>query len=181
MALKELIEIKFRLADGSDIGPNKYTPATTVGSLKEKIIAQWPKDSGPKTINDVKLINAGMILENNRTLGESRLPVAEVAGGVITMHVVVRPPMNEKARVHDNHRTAFRQKSLVARIGYFCITKCQSVELMRLPSPVFNFLDVCCCRFLLIQKYKLFGPLVLLVLYAYFACVKTHHHLVNLL
>lgn len=43
MALKELIEIKFRLADGSDIGPNKYTPATTVGSLKEKIIAQWPK------------------------------------------------------------------------------------------------------------------------------------------
>ncbi|XP_069153424.1 membrane-anchored ubiquitin-fold protein 3 isoform X4 [Solanum lycopersicum] len=98
MALKELIEIKFRLADGSDIGPNKYTPATTVGSLKEKIIAQWPKDSGPKTINDVKLINAGMILENNRTLGESRLPVAEVAGGVITMHVVVRPPMNEKAR-----------------------------------------------------------------------------------
>lgn len=56
------------------------------------------KDSGPKTINDVKLINAGMILENNRTLGESRLPVAEVAGGVITMHVVVRPPMNEKAR-----------------------------------------------------------------------------------
>ncbi|WMV27076.1 hypothetical protein MTR67_020461 [Solanum verrucosum] len=45
MALKELIEIKFRLADGSDIGPNKYTPATTVGSLKEKIIAQWPKEA----------------------------------------------------------------------------------------------------------------------------------------
>ncbi|MCE3215151.1 Membrane-anchored ubiquitin-fold protein 3 [Datura stramonium] len=100
MALKELIEIKFRLADGSDIGPNKYTPITTVGSLKEKIIAQWPKDkdSGPKTINDVKLINAGRILENNKTLGESRLPVAEVPGGVITMHVVVRPPMNEKTR-----------------------------------------------------------------------------------
>ncbi|WMV27078.1 hypothetical protein MTR67_020463 [Solanum verrucosum] len=56
------------------------------------------KDSGPKTINDVKLINAGRILENNKTLGESRLPVAEVPGGVITMHVVVRPPMNEKAR-----------------------------------------------------------------------------------
>lgn len=43
MASKELIEIKFRLADGSDIGPNKYTPSTTVGSLKERIIAQWPK------------------------------------------------------------------------------------------------------------------------------------------
>ncbi|KAH0683620.1 hypothetical protein KY289_021372 [Solanum tuberosum] len=72
------------------------------------------KDSGPKTINDVKLINAGRILENNKTLGESRLPVAEVPGGVITMHVVVRPPMNEKARVHDNNRTAFRHKSPVA-------------------------------------------------------------------
>ncbi|XP_009789083.1 membrane-anchored ubiquitin-fold protein 3-like [Nicotiana tabacum] len=99
MAAKELIEIKFRLADGSDIGPNKYMPNTRVDTLKEKIIAQWPKDKdyGPKTINDVKLINAGRILENNKTLGESRLPVAEVPGGVITMHVVVRPPMNEKS------------------------------------------------------------------------------------
>lgn len=43
MAAKELIEIKFRLADGSDIGPNKYMPNTRVDTLKEKIIAQWPK------------------------------------------------------------------------------------------------------------------------------------------
>ncbi|XP_019175313.1 PREDICTED: membrane-anchored ubiquitin-fold protein 6-like [Ipomoea nil] len=106
MAVAELVEIKFRLADGSDIGPNKYSPSSTVGSLKEKIIAQWPKDkeNGPKTINDVKLINAGKILENNRTLSESRLPVAEVAGGVITMHVVVRPPMVDKNndKLHDD-------------------------------------------------------------------------------
>lgn len=44
----------------------------------------------------MKLINAGRILENSRTLGESRLPVAEVPGGVITMHVVVRPPIHDK-------------------------------------------------------------------------------------
>ena len=43
MAVQELVEIKFRLADGSDIGPNKYSPSSTVGFLKEKIIAQWPK------------------------------------------------------------------------------------------------------------------------------------------
>ncbi|KAJ8539444.1 hypothetical protein K7X08_013696 [Anisodus acutangulus] len=81
------------LADGSDIGPNKYASSTTVGSLKEKLIAQWSKDkdNGPRTTNDVKLINAGRILENSRTLGECRLP-----GGVITMHVVVRPPNNDK-------------------------------------------------------------------------------------
>lgn len=43
MAVQELVEIKFRLADGSDIGPNKYSPSSTVGFLKEKIIGQWPK------------------------------------------------------------------------------------------------------------------------------------------
>ncbi|CAA2994452.1 membrane-anchored ubiquitin-fold protein 6-like [Olea europaea var. sylvestris] len=93
MAVEELVELKFRLADGSDIGPIKYSSSTTVGFLKEKIIAQWPKDkeNGPKSINDLKLINAGKILENNRTLMESRLPLTEVPGGVITMHVVVRP------------------------------------------------------------------------------------------
>ena len=55
------------------------------------------KDIVPKTLNDVKLINAGRILENNKTLGESRVPVGEVPGGVITMHVVVRPPQSDKS------------------------------------------------------------------------------------
>ncbi|THG08594.1 hypothetical protein TEA_005436 [Camellia sinensis var. sinensis] len=157
MAGEDLIELKFRLADGTDIGPSKYNPSTTVGSLKEKIIAQWPKgckffyplatlrklftfqlsyqtaeifertfelsgisgealkmvvllvitvtvlvdsvsnkDNAPKTINDVKLINAGKILENNKTLAESRLPIGELPGAVITMHVVVRPPFSDK-------------------------------------------------------------------------------------
>lgn len=43
MAADELVELKFRLADGSDIGPSKYNSTATVTSLKEKIIAQWPK------------------------------------------------------------------------------------------------------------------------------------------
>lgn len=98
MASDELIEVKFRLFDGTDIGPNKYHPSTTVGSLKEIILTRWPqgKEITPKTINDVKLINAGKILENNRTLAESRVPVGEFQGGVITMHVVVRPPLLNK-------------------------------------------------------------------------------------
>ncbi|KAJ0751549.1 putative Ubiquitin-like domain superfamily, UBL3-like, ubiquitin domain-containing protein [Helianthus debilis subsp. tardiflorus] len=54
------------------------------------------KENGPKTINDVKLINAGKILENNKTLAESRSPVSEIPGGVITMLVVLRPPMADK-------------------------------------------------------------------------------------
>ncbi|PWA93372.1 membrane-anchored ubiquitin-fold protein [Artemisia annua] len=98
MASEDLIEVKFRLADGSDIGPNKYSPTITVGSLKEMILSQLPKDeeNGPKTINEVKLINAGKILENHKTLAESRSPVSEVPGGIITMLVVVRPPMPDK-------------------------------------------------------------------------------------
>ncbi|CAL8997265.1 hypothetical protein PRUPE_1G510100 [Prunus persica] len=95
---QDLIELKFRLSDGTDIGPHKYSPSTTVQSLKEKILAQWPKEkeNGPRTINDLKLINAGKILENNRTLADSRLPVGELPGGLITMHVVVRPPIADK-------------------------------------------------------------------------------------
>lgn len=54
------------------------------------------KEIAPKTINDIKLINAGRILENNRTLAESTVPVGEPSGGVITMHVVVRPPQFDK-------------------------------------------------------------------------------------
>ncbi|EMS61518.1 hypothetical protein TRIUR3_12104 [Triticum urartu] len=79
---KEPIEVKFRLFDGTDIGPNKYDPATTVTALKEFVLARWPQDKDiiPKTLNDVKLINAGRILENNKTLAESRVPVGEVPG-----------------------------------------------------------------------------------------------------
>uniref|UniRef100_A0A1D1ZF99 Membrane-anchored ubiquitin-fold protein n=1 Tax=Anthurium amnicola TaxID=1678845 RepID=A0A1D1ZF99_9ARAE len=99
MAGEDMIELKFRLFDGTDIGPSKYDPSTTVASLKEIILARWPQDKGiaPRTINDVKLINGGKILENNQTLAASRVPVADLPGGVITMHVVVRPPVFDKS------------------------------------------------------------------------------------
>ncbi|VAI49280.1 unnamed protein product [Triticum turgidum subsp. durum] len=102
---KEPIEVKFRLFDGTDIGPSKYDPATTVSALKDFILARWPQDKEitPKTVNDLKLINGGKILENNRTLAESRVTIGEVPGGVITMHVVVRPPQVDKNRgIADN-------------------------------------------------------------------------------
>lgn len=40
---EEPIEVRFRLFDGTDIGPDKYDPSTTVASLKETIIARWPQ------------------------------------------------------------------------------------------------------------------------------------------
>ena len=61
------------------------------------------KEIAPKTVNDLKLINAGRISENNRTLAESRVPVGEVPGGVITMQVVVRPlQVDKNSGIADN-------------------------------------------------------------------------------
>ncbi|KAD7479623.1 hypothetical protein E3N88_02759 [Mikania micrantha] len=43
MPEEDLLELKFRLLDGSDIGPFRYSPASTVAMLKERIVAEWPK------------------------------------------------------------------------------------------------------------------------------------------
>lgn len=41
--VQDQLEIKFRLTDGSDIGPKSFPLATSVATLKEDILAQWPK------------------------------------------------------------------------------------------------------------------------------------------
>ncbi|KAK2359935.1 Membrane-anchored ubiquitin-fold protein 4 [Trifolium repens] len=94
MPEEELVELKFRLFDGSDIGPFRYSPTSTVSMLKERIFSEWPKDKKiiPKAANDIKLINAGKILENNKTVGQCKVPFGELKG-VITMHVVVQPSL----------------------------------------------------------------------------------------
>ncbi|CAB4275484.1 unnamed protein product [Prunus armeniaca] len=97
MPEEDLVELKFRLYDGSDIGPFRYSPASTVAMLKERIVAEWPKDKkiAPKGANDIKLINAGKILENNKTVGQCRAPFGELPRGIITMHVVVQPSVTK--------------------------------------------------------------------------------------
>ncbi|THG08734.1 hypothetical protein TEA_017397 [Camellia sinensis var. sinensis] len=186
---EDLVELKFRLYDGTDIGPFRYSPASTVAMLKERIVAEWPKGDpficvrfiqlrmanpndhcpatmghcvvlqlgekfignrilrfedlndweaeelipflgvfmhswrtarvhrrmeeclvlgafgsdlhwftldkkiAPKAANDVKLINAGKILENGKTVGQCRIPFGELPKSVITMHVVVQPSL----------------------------------------------------------------------------------------
>ncbi|CAI5958427.1 unnamed protein product, partial [Closterium sp. NIES-65] len=51
---------------------------------------------GPKSVNEITLINAGRLLENTKTLSESRVPVSEIVGTPITMHVVVHPAQADK-------------------------------------------------------------------------------------
>ena len=51
------------------------------------------KKIAPKAANDVKLISAGKILENNKTVGQCKTPFGELPNGVITMHAVVQPSL----------------------------------------------------------------------------------------
>ncbi|OAY67588.1 Membrane-anchored ubiquitin-fold protein 1 [Ananas comosus] len=64
-----------------------------------KYLGTWllmtDKENGPRTINDITLINAGRILENSRTLEECRSSVCDLSG-VTAMHVVVRLPPSER-------------------------------------------------------------------------------------
>jgi len=43
MPEEDLVELKFRLYDGSDIGPIQYSSNSTVAAIKERIISEWPK------------------------------------------------------------------------------------------------------------------------------------------
>ncbi|KAK4798658.1 hypothetical protein SAY86_030984 [Trapa natans] len=92
MPEEDLVELKFRLYDGSDIGPFQYPPTSTIGMVKERVVAEWPKDKKitPKSANDIKLINAGKILEISKTVGQCRVPFGDLPNAVITMHVVVQ-------------------------------------------------------------------------------------------
>ncbi|KAI3463131.1 hypothetical protein Pfo_019794 [Paulownia fortunei] len=93
MPEEDFVELKFRLYDGSDVGPFRYSPASTVAMLKERIVAEWPKDKkiAPKAASDVKLISGGKILENNKTVAQCKMPFGELPNGVVTMHAVVQP------------------------------------------------------------------------------------------
>ena len=60
MPEEDLVELKFRLYDGSDIGPFRYSPASTVAMLKERIVADWPK--GGKRVNGFKFLGFAVVV-----------------------------------------------------------------------------------------------------------------------
>ncbi|CAL5357582.1 unnamed protein product [Camellia sinensis] len=100
---EEHIELKFRIYDGTDIAHTTYAPSTTVATLKQRLVAEWPQDKSvvPKSVSDLKLIHAGKVLENIKTLEESKINFGDLPGGVITMHVVVQPPVAKKKTVQE--------------------------------------------------------------------------------
>lgn len=40
---EERIELKFRIYDGTDIGHSTYASSMTVGTLKQRLVTEWPK------------------------------------------------------------------------------------------------------------------------------------------
>lgn len=60
------------------------------------LVASTDKTVIPKSVNDIKLIHAGKILENSKTLAESTILFGDLSGGIITMIVVVQPPVVKK-------------------------------------------------------------------------------------
>ncbi|KAA8543149.1 hypothetical protein F0562_021356 [Nyssa sinensis] len=81
-----------------NIGHRTYASSTTVATIKQRLVTEWPQDKSviPKSASDMKLIHAGKVLENSKTLSESRVHFGDLPGGVITMHVVVQPPVAKK-------------------------------------------------------------------------------------
>ncbi|KAB1211810.1 Membrane-anchored ubiquitin-fold protein 4 [Morella rubra] len=135
MPEEDLVELKFRIYDGSDIGPFRYSPASTVAMVKERIVADWPKDKKivPKGANDLKLINAGKVLENNKTVGQCRVPFGELPRGVITMHAVVQPSLAKAKTV---------QVVLVSAESFLFVYK-QKRRLTRPQEKVFVHVPYC--------------------------------------
>ncbi|KAM7272920.1 hypothetical protein ACFE04_027584 [Oxalis oulophora] len=90
---EELVDLKFRLFDGSDLGPFRYASNSTIDMLKQRVLSDWPKGKPiiPKGVNEIKLISSGKILENNKTVGQCKAPFSDLPGAVIIMHVVVQP------------------------------------------------------------------------------------------
>ncbi|XP_042374482.1 membrane-anchored ubiquitin-fold protein 4-like isoform X1 [Zingiber officinale] len=91
------VELKFRLYDGSDIGPIRCASSSTVAMLKERVISEWPRDKKiiPRVATDVKLICGGKILENSKTVAQCRSPFGGIPAGFITMLVVIQPSSNK--------------------------------------------------------------------------------------
>ncbi|PRQ26278.1 putative membrane-anchored protein [Rosa chinensis] len=101
---EERIELKFRIYDGTDIGHSSYAPSMTVATLKKRLLSEWPqaKTVTPKTVNEVKLIHGGRVLENSKTLADSKImSFGNLPGGVITMHVVVQPTVAKEKKAKN--------------------------------------------------------------------------------
>ncbi|PQP97142.1 membrane-anchored ubiquitin-fold protein 3-like [Prunus yedoensis var. nudiflora] len=105
---------KKKKGEGRDIGHHSYAPSMTVANLKKRLLAEWPqaKTVTPKSANEVKLIHSGRILENNKTLADSRITSAnQPGGGAVIMHAVVQPPVPKQKKTDKNQKDMQKMNS----------------------------------------------------------------------
>ena len=65
MPEEELIQLKFRIYDGTDIGPFRYPPTSTVATLKDRVVSDWPKGCRFLHIFFVYLVFATLLVYAN--------------------------------------------------------------------------------------------------------------------
>lgn len=68
-----------------------HTFFSSVFNLGFECVCCLDKKLVPKSASDIKLINAGKILENGKTVAQCKAPFDDLPKSVITMHVVVQP------------------------------------------------------------------------------------------
>lgn len=96
------VNLRFRHTQG-DIGPTKFTVSTSIQNVKERLLTLWPKEGPlaaeqPSSSADIKLILAGKITDNAKTLQDYKREMGEYTPeSIVTMHLVVRPPTAPKA------------------------------------------------------------------------------------
>ena len=103
---REGYNIRFRHVAG-DFGPYVFPKTSTVMTLKEKIMEEWPGmvSSGslvganivaPKTASELRIIFGGRMLDNQKLVKELQHSMGNPQGQkMVTMHVVVRQPSEE--------------------------------------------------------------------------------------
>ena len=117
----ETASVRFRLYDGTDIGPMSVPLGTTVGAVKEAVLDSWPQARAlqtcgarlrtpdvalprrslqdrerPEGPGALKIILSGRLLGNEVTLADARTPT----DALVTMHLVVAPPKVRRAVPH---------------------------------------------------------------------------------
>ena len=104
---REGYNIRFRHVAG-DFGPYVFPKTSTVMTLKEKIMEEWPGmvSSGslvganivaPKTASELRIIFGGRMLDNQKLVKELQHSMGNPQGQkMVTMHVVVRQPSEDK-------------------------------------------------------------------------------------
>ena len=114
--------IRFRHVAG-DFGPYVFPKTSTVMTLKEKLLEEWPQSSlagnpvAPKTASELRIIFGGRMLDNQKLVKELQHSMGNPQGQkIVTMHVVVRQPSEDKGVSSGG-----RRKGSSPRVSSCCI------------------------------------------------------------